>query len=692
MFTRICVAMGMSGLAACGSSQQAGLAAGLEQTRACPKLSTLSAETFVCEPILPAQPCPPSHRPVLGTTACERVGEPQCAAGFAPASDGWGCVAVIPPVACTGATKEVIGMEACQPIGDCNAPFPPADATLFVDDDFATTDATHFRSIAAAMAAAKVGDTIAVEAGKYQGNLKPQRPMTVVGRCAEKVIIEGPSTLPGFQVTYPLALRGVTVKKFTWGAVLLPGADLTLSEAVFEENRVTGIALQQGTHATVNNVVVRQTQPDADGLWGIGFTLRPEARLQLNDSALVGNHESGIALSGAGSAVLNRAIVRDTQPDATGAGDGIRAESGGTVELTGSLLVNNREVGVTGINAKITIVDSVISRDSSLSNEAEGVLAQNSELRLERSSIIGTRAAGVAVVDKSKATILSSTIRDTRPANAISAGVFVDNSARLEMNDTALFSNQGLGLTVTRKSQATVTASLVQATHDSNIAPTYEKGIEVSRGSEFTLRNSALLDNLQAGLVVIEDSLLLEKSKAVVEGTLIAQTRRRGDGTKGQGVGVVAALATFTDCALVNNAEAGASVRGPAELRFNRSLVVGTQRAAGYYGFGVATDDHSTLVMLDSEVSGSAGVGVAIAGSSALLKGGGIARNAIGVQSANDVELRTGVVIDEAVTPNVFWVSDTTVFVDNGVRVGGGVLLLPDPPSITSIFSGRASP
>lgn len=74
-----------------------------------------------------------------------------------------------PAVACTGATRERLGDAACVPVGDCNAPFPPAGA-LLVDDDFtaAQIDATHFRSVGAALAAAPAGGVVAVDAGRYE--------------------------------------------------------------------------------------------------------------------------------------------------------------------------------------------------------------------------------------------------------------------------------------------------------------------------------------------------------------------------------------------------------------------------------------------------------------------------------------------------------------------------------------------
>ncbi|HSO33468.1 MAG TPA: hypothetical protein VLT33_13130, partial [Labilithrix sp.] len=153
----------------------------------CPAGFAPDAAGFGCTEILPAAAasCPARSMPVLGKTACAPVAAAACAAGFETAPGGWGCRAVAAS-ACTGATMEVLGLATCAPVGDCNAAFPPAGSTHFVDAAFTAgqIDGAHFKTLGAALAAAPAGAVIAVQAGSYAEVLAPARSLKIVGRCA----------------------------------------------------------------------------------------------------------------------------------------------------------------------------------------------------------------------------------------------------------------------------------------------------------------------------------------------------------------------------------------------------------------------------------------------------------------------------------------------------------------------------
>src|SRR5205823_3841223 len=83
--------------------------------------------------------------------------------------------------------------KSCVQVSDCNAAFPPAGATIFVDAAFAAgqIDATHFATIADAVAAAPSGAIIAVESGTYSETVMlKHRKVSIVGRCADKVVMK----------------------------------------------------------------------------------------------------------------------------------------------------------------------------------------------------------------------------------------------------------------------------------------------------------------------------------------------------------------------------------------------------------------------------------------------------------------------------------------------------------------------
>ncbi len=118
-----------------------------------------------CIDVQPATDRGPGTMPRLGYRECQPVGWTQCPAGFEADPSGWGCREVLPDGACFGAARESLGDRTCRPVGDCNSPWPPAAATHFVDDGFATEDATHHRTLARAIRQAPEGAVIAVDEG-----------------------------------------------------------------------------------------------------------------------------------------------------------------------------------------------------------------------------------------------------------------------------------------------------------------------------------------------------------------------------------------------------------------------------------------------------------------------------------------------------------------------------------------------
>ena len=168
-----------------------------------------------CIDATPAIDCPAGTRAALGNHACQPIAAIACPPGFQADPSGWGCRDISPSEVCAGATFELLGNAACQPIGDCNAAFPPPDATYFVDATYSAgqINATHFTTIKAALTAAPPSSVIAVEAGTYTESLDPKKPVRFVGRCAEKVILQSDGGMTaGLQA---LSTDGVSMKGFT---------------------------------------------------------------------------------------------------------------------------------------------------------------------------------------------------------------------------------------------------------------------------------------------------------------------------------------------------------------------------------------------------------------------------------------------------------------------------------------------
>jgi hypothetical protein len=174
--------------------------------------------------------------PACGGKIDPSTGPASCATGFVPHASGFGCVAVVPPAACTGATRSALGQSACVPVGDCNAAFPPAGAGFTVDATLATEDATHFKTISGALAAAPSGATIAVKPGTYAEALKLTQPVTLVGQCPAQVIVAAPSagTATVDASGADLVVSGMTLRG--GAGVSVVGHKLTATDVVFDGN------------------------------------------------------------------------------------------------------------------------------------------------------------------------------------------------------------------------------------------------------------------------------------------------------------------------------------------------------------------------------------------------------------------------------------------------------------------------
>ncbi len=308
---------------------------------------------------------------------------------------------------------------------------------------------------------------------------------------------------------------------------------------------------------------------------------------------------------------------------------GIVVAAGARLEVRHSAFDNNRQDGIVLHDSVATVRDSVINAGETQTADGLGLLAHGSRgaLLAERVSVINGRKAGVGSQIGAKVTLRASTVRGTRPRGGMSIGVTVDSSSTLEMRDSAVLENRG------------------------------------------------------AGLAVIQGTATDKPPQATVERTLVARTLPHASGDKGYAVGAQSGVVTMSDCALVDNAEIGALVLNElGALRLNRTLVMRTQQTKQRFGYGLLALNQATLQLIDSEVSQSPCVGIAVVDSSAVLNGGAVARNSIAVQVVGKTDLKNTATAD-ALAPNVFLVSDTTTFFENDSRVGGGALPLPEPPS-----------
>ncbi|MEO7112066.1 MAG: hypothetical protein ABI183_16605, partial [Polyangiaceae bacterium] len=265
-------------------------------------------DSGACTAILPATECAAGTSPAIGKTSCVPVGVTSCATGFTKAASGWGCDALVSTAICSGATREAIGSATCVPVGDCNAAFPPSNATIFVDAAFTAgqIDATHFAAVDAALASAPAGAVIAVESGAYTGEIIPKASVSIIGRCAEKVVFTATdATTTAIQVgstAGTFSFSGMTFANYH-GAISVLSGTAKIDSIVADGSHFAGIVIGNvGTKVDITNSVVRGTRIVATDPNSFGLYVGDDAWVTVENSSFADNDYINVGVSGQGAA------------------------------------------------------------------------------------------------------------------------------------------------------------------------------------------------------------------------------------------------------------------------------------------------------------------------------------------------------------------------------------------------------
>ncbi|MEQ9324546.1 MAG: right-handed parallel beta-helix repeat-containing protein, partial [Polyangiaceae bacterium] len=297
--------------------------------------------------------CPPGAKPDGGT--CLEPGVPEGACGDGFTWEAGGCTPILPALPCPSGQIARPGETACHPLADCGrAPWgniPVETDTVYVDASFVGTsdgsESNPYTSLEFGMNSASAGQLVAVAAGTYVEDIDIQKPVRIWGRCPDLVkvvgvvdeelstIIIGPgadgSEIRGLSIEGPevgLALSGAEDVLFEnlwihdtghFGIFItrdLGDTAYTL-RGMLVENAVQGGIRVFGARGVVEDTVVRDIAPLADGTDGEGITATEDdlgtPELTVRRSVVERTSDAGILLSG-GELVVEDSVVRDIEP------------------------------------------------------------------------------------------------------------------------------------------------------------------------------------------------------------------------------------------------------------------------------------------------------------------------------------------------------------------------------------------
>lgn len=633
------VAMTLLIATSCGDDADPGLTGGTggETTApSCPAGTASHASGEGCVAVL-AESCGPGTMPVRGSVECVPVGPEACPRGFAPHGSGYGCVDGL-GAACSGATRDDLEAAGCVAIGDCAAS-PFDGATVFVDDSFTDDelDETHVRTLAEGLSAAPDGAVIGVEAGTYVEAIAPSADVTIVGRCAEQVVVHSPGgAAPGIALTdaVQVSVSGLTLTGHRGGVVVQQGT-LLLEEVLLDDNREIGIlAVGTGSEVALQGSVVRGTSSAANGALGRGIDIEAGARVTLSRSSVVSNREIGIFVEGGGSEVeLTSSVVRSTDADGAGLeGRGVNVRMGASARVIESVVAESTTMGVfaAGAGTSVSLERSVV-RDTRVDGQGmfgRGVsLIEGAAVTLVDSTVAGNRDSGISVEDAG--TLLSmdaSAIVSTTPVpdGRWGFGLTLRDGSSAELSRTAVSQNQDLGVVAVGGSVA-LADSLVEKTI---AAPAIDHGfgLAVIEGASLSVERSAIVDHQGMGLLV--------------------------------GTGAVASLVDTI-------------VRG------------NTPTPGGRFGFGLLAVGARADVT-STTIAGSASVGLFYAAASGLIATASVHDNAIGLQTQEGSALLEPATAPPELGPLEVVLVGTSV-VGNERRLGSDVLPVPSLEEILGL-------
>ena len=416
------------------------------------------------------------------------VGWTDCPEGFALDGDDdvgrRGCRAIIPPRACSGAARDALG-GACLPVGDCAAAFPPREATHFVDDSYGPEelDETHFDDIVPALQAAPAGAVIAIESGVYSAIVQLAEPVTLVGRCAGEVTLVGDDEHLGFLVSGvdDVVLRGLTLGHFVGAVAVDEGGSVRVEDSVFEGNGVAAvIASGAGSRVSLSRSVVRDTAaiPAARNP-GAGVLAQDGGRVEITESALVGNALSNLTVFEAGSeARVERSVLRDGVLQPTGAftgdgGYGLYVYRGGRADVLETAIRGSATAGIQVMRASQSSPEVVshldVQRsditgvtDNAIGGVGRAVTFLEGATGAVSSSTLGDGSDGVVLVATgASATLSGSTLVGAVTVEPVSGhGVFVDGGT-LDVQGTVVTRHRWAAFGVAGGGLLTVRESLV---------------------------------------------------------------------------------------------------------------------------------------------------------------------------------------------------------------------------------------
>ncbi len=297
--------------------------------------------------------------------------------------------------------------------------------------------------------------------------------ITVNGTCTENVVIrqdditiqgDGNDTVIG--QLWLEAARRITIQNLTinggpeHGIAAVNGAAVTVRNLVIENVPGAGVILTGGGSALLDHVTIRNAT--------FGVAAGGGAHVDVVNGSLIEQiATNGADIFNGASATLNQATIRE-------ANTGVAAYGNAYVEVSGSLIENNIDAGISLHRG----ADALLTGSTIQNNGGAGILLDTNCAAIGGDMpIIGNAGDGVGIVQGSTAAFENLTIQNN------GGGIDINRGSSGNISNSTIENNGEFGIHVGYSSTANLDSNTIQAT---------AIGVGVEWGASALLRNNAV--------------------------------------------------------------------------------------------------------------------------------------------------------------------------------------------------------
>ena len=415
------------------------------------------------------------------------------------------------------------GRGTCERIGTACvgewAPDLPASGVIFVragETGGDGSEAAPYGTIAEGLAAALPGTVVALAAGRYDEAAIVPADVELRGSCVTATIVAGPPA-PGLRGTIQATGAGAVVSNLTitgdrMGVYAGGGARMSLRDAIVEDAIGTGIFVL-GATLEGERVVVRRTRALADGLAGRGVDVEMRGSATLRHVRLEENHDFGAFAAGA-TLSLEDSVIEDTVPQADGThGRALNVIGGATATVARSALVGSHEIGalITQAGSSADLTDVLVSGVAARGEDGVGLSVEmGASATLTRVRVEGAQGGGL-MVNASRVTASQLHVRDILPGAVLGLRgmcASATSSAELDVSRAVFERCHTVGVAGSVESRISLTDTIVRDVSARASDGDLGVGIGVTLLTELTLRRVLVERTASHGVRVDDESTL----------------------------------------------------------------------------------------------------------------------------------------------------------------------------------------